>query len=300
MEGAMHVVVMGTGGVGGYFGALLARAGHRVTAIARGAHLDAMRASGLRVESAVEPAFTASVSATPQPPADDPADLVMLCVKSYDTAAAIERIRPSIAPRTLVLTLQNGVDSGDLLAAAFGPRHVVEGVAYVETTVKAPGVIGQLGGPRRILMGARDAANQPRVAALVAETREAGWLAEHVPAIREALWSKLVFIGPFAAVNTLTDAPARVIRDNPATAALIRQAMAEYAAVGQATGVALPADAVDKAFATLLAFPAAGHSSMSRDRQAGKRLEADALVGTIARRGAALGVPTPATSTLAA
>jgi 2-dehydropantoate 2-reductase len=293
---SMKVLVMGTGGVGGYFGGLLARAGHDVTFIARGAHLEAMQGRGLVIESVVEPTFTLQVQAHPAPPASVTADLIMFCVKNYDTQEAVDIIAPAVGPDTVILPLQNGVDGADALAAAFGKERVLGGVAYIEVSVREPGVIAQRGGARRILFGEMDGGTSKRSDLLLNEFEAAGWLAERSAHIKRDLWSKLIFIAPFAGMNTVTGLAAGPLRKTQATRQLLSLAIAEGEAVGNAEGAVLPPDAVDRALATLDAFPATGLTSMYRDRLAGKRLESDVLVGSIVRRGEMHGIPTPVMS----
>jgi 2-dehydropantoate 2-reductase len=292
----MKILVMGTGGVGGYFGGLLARAGHDVTFIARGAHLEAMQGRGLAIESVVEPTFTLQVQAHPAPPASVTADLIMFCVKNYDTQEAVKIIGPAVGPDTLILPLQNGVDGADALAAAFGKERVLGGVAYIEVSVREPGVITQRGGARRIIFGEMDGGTSKRCDLLLKEFEAAGWLVEHSAYIKRDLWSKLIFIAPFAGMNTVTGLAAGPLRRAQATRQLLSLAIAEGEAVGNAEGAGLPPDAVDRALATLDAFPATGLTSMYRDRLAGKRLESDVLAGSIVRRGEIHGIPTPVMS----
>jgi 2-dehydropantoate 2-reductase len=295
---SMKVLVMGTGGVGGYFGGLLARAGHDVSFIARGAHLEAMQGRGLTIESVTEPTFTLQVQAHPAPPAGVTADLVMFCVKNYDTQEAVNIISPAVGPDTVILPLQNGVDGADTLAAAFGKERVLGGVAYIEVSVREPGVIAQRGGARRILFGEMQGGPSERCDRLLEEFQAAGWVSEHSVHIKRELWSKLIFIAPFAGMNTVTALAAGPLREAPATRELLRAAVAEGEAVGNAEGAGLPIDAVDRALATLDAFPETGLTSMYRDRLGGKRLESGFLVGSIVRRGELHGIPTPVMSTL--
>ena len=293
----MNVLVMGAGGVGGYFGALLARAGHPLTVIARGAHLDAVRANGLRVESAIEPPFTVSADAHDAPPPDCRPDLVLFTVKSYDVAEAVERIRPAVGPDTVALTLLNGVNSGDALADAFGRDRVLDGVVYVESYVQAPGVIAQAGGPRKVTFGRRSG-NGDRERRLLGAFESAGWNVDLADDILVPLWQKLTFIGPFAAVNTITGLGTERLGASGECVRLLHAMMREYADVARAEGAALPSNAADAALERFHAF--SGMSSMLRDRIAGKRLESDALVADVARRGKARGVPTPATDAMSA
>lgn len=291
----MNVTIMGAGGVGGYLGALLARAGHAVTVVARGPHLAAIQRDGLHIETAIEPHFTAEVRAVET--ADTPADLLLFTVKSYDTADAIRLVPPAVGPDTVVLTLQNGVGGGELLAETFGWERVLEGVVYIESHVKAPGIIEQAGGPRRVVFGKRGG-NAEREQRLIGTLRDAGWEAELAENVLNALWAKLSFIGPFAALNTITGLKGAQICAAPDTAELAKGVIAEYVAVANAEGAELDANAVETSFGRLSGF--AGLSSMFRDRFAGKRIESDALAGVVVRKGEALGIPTPLTRTLSA
>ncbi len=294
----MRVLVMGSGSIGGYYGALLARADHRVTFVARGAHLDAMQQHGLRVEQADGLPFVIPVHAMSTPEPATIMDLVLFTVKAYDSEEAVQRIRPAMGPHTMVLTLQNGVDSGDVLAAALGRERVLEGAAYIEAVVKSPGVVAQLGGTQRVLFGESSGEETPRARQLLDQLREAGWNVEISPHIKRELWSKLAFISPFAAVSTITGLPMGPLRECPECLELMKESVGEVVAVGNAEGAALPPDAEERALEALRAFPATGLSSMLRDRLAGKRLEVEALVGTVVRRGKRRQVPTPVTRSL--
>jgi 2-dehydropantoate 2-reductase len=293
----MDVLVVGAGGVGGYLGGLLARAGHRLTVVARGAHLEALARDGLRVESVADGSFTVPVEAVPTAPAGRTADLVLFTVKGYDTPGAIEQARAAMGPHTQVLTLQNGVVAADHLAAAFGRERVLDGLIYIESYVKAPGVIAQDGGPRRVVFGKR-AGNGPQEHALLGAMREAGWVAELADDIVTALWAKLCFIGPFAALNTVTGLRGPVLASNPASAGVARALITEYVAVATAEGARLPADMVDATLERMRGFT--GLASMLRDRIGGRRLEADALVDDVVRRAGAHAIPVRVASTLAA
>lgn len=293
----MHVLVMGSGGVGGYFGALLARAGHEVSFIARGQHLDAINSRGLTVNSVVEPPFTINAKAMDSIP-QKPVNLILFTVKSADTAAAIQLIKPAVSEATAILTLQNGVDSVDELASRFGQARVLGGVAYLEVAISDPGTISQKGGPRRIIFGELESSATGRCENFLKEFQNAGWLAELSTNIKRDLWSKLAFIAPFAGVNTVTGLPAKVLRESPDSRSLIRNAMSEVVAVANSEDADMSTDAVEKAIATLDAFPPLGLSSMYRDRIAGKPLELEALIGTVIRRGMMRSVSTPTLSTI--
>ena len=293
----MKVLVMGTGGVGGYFGALLAGAGHRVTVIARGAHLDALQSGGLRVETVVEEDFVVPVHALSAPEPDITVDLVLFAVKSYDLDDAIARVRPAVGPETTVLTLLNGVDAGARLADAFGPDRVLDGLVYIESYISAPGIITQAGGPRRVAFGNRHAANGARESALLDAFTGAGWQVELAPHILRALWTKFAYLGPSAAVSTVTGLSTAKLCSEDQCGQLVHSMVSEYVAVGNASGAELAPDAAETIMEGIRTSTIRV-TSMLRDRLAGKRLESDALVGSVVRHGQALGVPTPVTDTL--
>ena len=292
----MKVIVMGTGGVGGYFGALLSRAGHEVGVVARGDHLEALQANGLTVESTEEPSFTTPVRALRVIEATDAADLVLVAVKSYDIGEAIETLGPAVTDNTTLLTLMNGVDSGEQLAERFGPARVLDGLVYIESYIKSPGVIAQVGGPRRVVFGNRNGANSQRETGLLTTFESAGWNVELSPIILGMLWTKLSFIGPLAALNTLTGLPSSVLCSNEECLRLVHDVTAEYVAVANAEGAALSHELADSMGDRMRRFT--GVTSMLRDRMAGKRLETDALVTSVVQRGSRLGVATPATQTI--
>jgi 2-dehydropantoate 2-reductase len=286
------IVVMGTGGVGGYFGARLARAGADVAFVARGAHLDAIRRDGLRVRSTAEGDDTVKADAVDSLAGRPPADAVLFCVKSFDTDSALETIRPVVGPHTVVLPLQNGVDSAERIEAALGPGHALGGVAYVFATIEAPGVIAhRFAG--RVVLGELDGRETPRAQRLRDAFAEAGVPVELSADIRRVLWEKYLFISAQAGVTALTGCPIGVIRAVPETWRLYRMILEELAAVARAHGVALPADIVDTLFAQAAGLGAEASSSLANDLAQGKRLELEALHGHVVRLGESLGVPTP-------
>jgi 2-dehydropantoate 2-reductase len=288
----MRIVVVGAGGVGGYFGARLARAGQVVTLVARGAHLDAIRSRGLRVRSAVEGEYTVPMTAVEKVAGLPAADAVLLCVKSFDTEAAVEQIRAVVGPMTPVLSLQNGVDNEDKIDTILGPGHALGGVAYVFAALEAPGVIAHTFAGR-IVLGEMDGRATPRADRL----REA-FMAAGIPAalsedIRRALWEKYLMISAQAGMTAVTRCPIGVIRDTPETWRMYRVIVEELAALGRASGVALPPDAVETTLANAEKLAAHLYSSLHHDLVHGKRLELDALHGHAVRLGERLGVPTP-------
>lgn len=293
----MNVLIMGTGGVGGYFGALLGRAGHRLTVVARGAHLEALQSNGLRIETAIEDDFTVPVHALPTPEPGRVFDLIIMSVKSYDVDEAIHLIRHGVGPDTAILTLLNGVESGEQIAAAFGPERVLDGVVYIESFIKEPGVVAQVGGPRRAVFGNRNGANGDREKKLFDEFLAAGWNVELADNVVGALWNKFAYLGPYAAFNTVTNLNSGQLCQAPESEAMMRDMVAEYVAVGNAEGADLGPSIVEDILERFR-NPMIGMTSMLRDRVNGKRIEHDALVGSVIKRGVAKGVATPMTQTL--
>jgi 2-dehydropantoate 2-reductase len=290
----MKIAVVGSGGVGGYFGGLLARDEHDVAFLARGAHLRAIRARGLRVESA-NGAFTiAPANATDDPDEVGPVELVMLCVKTYDLAAAIEQMRPLVGPATAILTLQNGVEAPDLVAAAYSCAVVLPGVVYCEVAVKEPGVIFQGSPMRRIVLGETGGAATPQARAIADAFAAAGADTTLSANIIGALWSKFCFICGMSGVTTLTRRSVGPILADKEALALLRAVVEEARAVGVAKGVRFDADPVEGGIATFARFSPEAKSSMQRDLERGARLELEALNGAVVRMGRTLGVATPA------
>ena len=288
----MRIVVMGSGGTGGYFGAKLARAGEDVTFVARGAHLEAIRARGLRVKSAIDGEWVVGAPAVERLDGLPPADLVLFCVKSFDTDSAGEAIKPVVGPDTGVLPVQNGVDNEERLERILGPGHVMGGVAQVLATIEAPGVISHrfLG---RIVFGEMDGLPSERARAFLQACERAGIQAQISANMLRALWEKYVFIAAHAGMTALTRSPAGVVRAVPETRRMYRLILGEMVALGNAVGAGLGADLPDAAMGMLDNLGAAFTSSLHHDLAEGKRLELEALHGHAVRLGERLGIPTP-------
>jgi 2-dehydropantoate 2-reductase len=292
-DGVMRVLVAGAGGVGGYFGARLARAGVGVTFLARGAHLEALRRHGLRVRSTVDGEDVVAVEAVDRVVAGPPADVVLLCVKSFDTEAALEQVRPAVGPTTAVLSLQNGVESVDTIERVLGPGHAVGGAAYVFATIAGPGVIDhRFGG--RIVLGEVDGRVTPRAEAIRDAFVRAGVPVELSAEIRRALWEKYVLISAQAGVTALTRCPMGVIRTVPETWRLYRLIVDELVAVAGAADVRLPPDTADRVMAIAAGVDSEATSSLFHDLTHGRRLELETLHGHAVRLAERLRVPVPA------
>jgi 2-dehydropantoate 2-reductase len=288
----MRVAVMGSGGIGGYYGGKLAAAGEDVTFIARGAHLEAIQRNGLQVNS-VAGDFHVKAKATDDPATIGQADLVLFCVKGYDTETAAERIRPLVGSESVVLCLQNGVDNEEKLARFLGKSHVLGGVVHVLSTIAAPGVINQVAGPRTLKCGEMEGGLSPRVTRIADAFVRAGVKAEASANILVDLWEKFLFICAQGGVTALGRLGIGEILGTPETAQFYRGVMEEIAAVGGAKGVALPADAVERAIAFARTLQPGMRSSLAHDLERGNRLEVEALAGSVVRYGAEVGVPTP-------
>jgi 2-dehydropantoate 2-reductase len=290
---AMRIAIMGSGGVGGYLGGRLAASGQDVTFIARGAHLAALRSEGLRIESARRDVTVQPAQATDDPAAIGPVDLVVFAVKLYDTEQAAAATRPLIGPATGVVTLQNGVDSVNVLSATLGREHVIGGSAHIAAVIAAPGVIRHTGTMARFLFGELDGAQSERIAALSAALDKAGVDHQVSEDIERDIWGKMVFLATFAGLTALMRLPIGPIRADPDTRALYLAGLAEALAVARAKGIALPDDFVAQTLARTDQLPYEMKSSLLNDLESGRRLELPWLSGAIARMGEEQGVPTP-------
>jgi len=294
----MRIAVMGAGGVGGYFGARLARAGHAVTFIARGRHLAAMRERGLAVNSASGDLRLATPAVTDTPATVGPVDVVLFAVKLWDTESAAEAIRPLVAAGGVVIPFQNGVGSIERIGAVLGAQHVMGGVAQIAATIAEPGVIAHTGTMARLRFGPVLPAQRPAAETLLAACKGAGIDAELVPDIRLALWEKFVFLAAFSGLTSVARQPIGVLRGDPDLRTALEAAMREAWMVGRAKHVALSDDFVAQQMRFADGLPAEMKSSMLNDLNAGGRLEAPWLSGAVARMAAELGVPAPVHATL--
>lgn len=289
----MKIAVMGSGGLGGYFGARLVEGGRaEVAFIARGRHLEAMERDGLRIEGP-KPMHVRRVRVTDDPKDVGFVDVVMLCVKLWDTEQAIEQIRPMVGPGTVVISFQNGVLKDRYLRAAFEERQLMGGVGYVATTIEAPGVIRQTGPMQRLLFGEFDGSTSQRGKDLLAACLAGGIKAELSPDIVREIWQKFVFLVALSGTTTTIRRTIGPIRSNPQTRAFLLDVMREVVAVGRAHGVALPADYAEARLQLADDVSPDMTSSMHHDLQRGNRLEVRWLAGAVVELGHGKGVPTP-------
>jgi 2-dehydropantoate 2-reductase len=292
---------MGSGAVGGYYGARLALAGHEVTFIARGRHLDAIRAQGLQVRSAALGDFTARARAEQDTARVGPVDLVLFAVKAYDNPTAIPALIPLLGPTSAVLTLQNGVDSVSALAAAVGEHRVIGGATYIATALAAPGVIEQTGTHRRVVFGEVFGvlpSITERVTAIGRELEAADVQAEPVADGRVPIWEKFIFLVPLAGFTGAARLPIGPIWQDPWCRAQFIDGCREIERVARAEGVPVGADVVQRIEAYVAAIPGTMRSSLLIDLSQGKRIEVEALHGALVRRAARAGVDVPIMATL--
>jgi 2-dehydropantoate 2-reductase len=289
----MRIAIIGTGGIGGIYGAALAKAGADVTFVARGAHLAAMRENGLRVEGDRGETHIRPARATDDIASIGVVDYILLCVKLWDVESAGEQIRPIVGPRTAVVPLQNGIDAHDRLIPILGRDAVMGGTAFVTGSIVSPGVIRQTGTYHQITFGELDGGISARGEGL-RDLCEAGGLdATLSPDIKVPLWQKFILLVPLSGLNSLTRLPMGQYRDDPDLFRLLEASLRETVAVGLAEGVNLAPDTADKALATIHAMPAYHMTSMGNDLLRGNRLELPWFAGKVVELGRQNGIATP-------
>jgi 2-dehydropantoate 2-reductase len=292
------VAIVGAGGVGGLLAAMLARGGNDVRMLARGRALDAIRERGIVLRGPDgEAAFPIS-RASDDAAALGVADLVIVTVKTWQLAEIGPQLVPLVGDRTIVVPLQNGVEASERLAAALGEHRVIGGVARLISWVERPGEIRWIGMPPGLTIGPRYADQAAGVEACAATLRTGGLEVAVTDAIAQALWTKLLFIAPYAALGAVERVPAGVIRTAPASRARLEAAMREVAAVAAARGVVLPPDAVGSMLQLIDRIPADATASMHRDIVDGRPSELHELIGAVVRLGREAHVATPLSAEL--
>jgi 2-dehydropantoate 2-reductase len=288
----MRIVIIGAGGVGGYFGARLIAAGEDVTFVARGAHLAAVQTTGLRVESPKGDLHLREVSATDDVRAVGKADVVLLTVKMYDLESAAAMVSPLIGRNSVVITLQNGVEAVDIVAKQVGRAHVAGGVAYVAAVIAEPGLIRHTS-LDALIFGELDGRRSERLVALEAACRRAGFSARASDHIDVDLWSKFSRLSVFSGMTAVTRSPIGVLRSDPELLAMLQAACEETALVARARGIALPDALMQEIMRMVEELPYHAKSSMLEDLERGRRLELPWLSGAVVRLGREAGIPTP-------
>ncbi len=294
----MKIAVIGAGGVGGYYGGLLAKSGHEVHFVARGEHLQAIKTDGLQIRSFFGDFLVKPAQATDDPAQIGEADLILICTKTYRTEEAVRSAAPMVRASTTVLSLQNGVDAAERIGAVLGHAHMLAGATWISSAIEAAGVISQVSDFRRIVVGELDGSLSARLQATVDAFSQAGIATETSDNIVRVLWSKLVFISAAAAFGSITRLPMAAYRSVPQTRYLITALMHETAAVATACGARLDADVVDKSLAFVDRAGPTIKASMQLDIEAGRPSEIESLIGVIGRKGKEKGVDTPIADTL--
>jgi 2-dehydropantoate 2-reductase len=291
----LRIAIMGSGGVGGFFGAKLQKAGADVHFIARGAHLAAMRAHGLAIES-TDPAqclHLPTVSVTDDPRSIGPVDLIMFAVKLWDTEPVARALLPIVGPGTGVISFQNGVTKDDLLRPIFGDSALMGGVAYVGTAIARPGVIAQTGPLNRLVFGEFRGSRSKRAEEFLAAAKAGGINAEISDDVRRSIWEKFVVLVAMSGATTSMRSTIGPIRSEPHTRAFLLDLAREVVAVGRAHGVNLPADYAESRIPFFDGWPPQMTTSMHHDLQNGRPLEVRWLAGAVVDLGMKAGVPTP-------
>ncbi|MDH6123398.1 2-dehydropantoate 2-reductase [Kitasatospora sp. GP82] len=294
----MRIAVIGAGGIGGYFGGRLAAAGHDVSFVARGAHLEALRRDGLTVQSPAGDFSVAPVHATGDTREIGEVDFVLLCVKTWQLAPALTVLKPLMGSGTAVMPLQNGVEAPTEVAEVVGRDAVVPGIAKIITYLDGPGRVHHVGGQGSLTFGEWDNSATARVQQLRAALDDAAVTAVVAEDIWAELWAKFLFVVPFGGVGAVTDAPVGALRSRPGTRQMLVDGMTEIQRVAQAMDIRLPDDIVPSTMAFLDQQPAVGTSSLQRDIRAGNPSELEAWTGAVVRLGARTATATPVNSFL--
>ncbi|KPK35766.1 MAG: hypothetical protein AMJ66_00295 [Betaproteobacteria bacterium SG8_40] len=290
----MKIAVIGSGGVGGYFGARLAAAGNEVTFVARGAHLEAMQLNGLKVHSALGDLHLKKVNCTNDTSTIGPVDIVMIAVKLWSTDEAVEAARPLIGPGTAVISFQNGIIAADAVLRVHGKEHTMGGVANIAALIEEPGVIRHNGTMAALFFSELDGTRSKRAEAFYDACAAAGINTVLVDDIHTAIWAKFIRLVTMSSMTALCRMPVGPIREDPDTRALLQQVMSEVVTVAIAKGAKLESDTIEKQMAVVDGYPPTMVASMCGDLRRGNRLELPWLAGTVVELGKELGIPTPA------
>lgn len=276
--------MMGSGGVGGYYGARFAQAGHQVTFVARGAHAQAIRERGLRIKSELGDVNLKAARVVDDPAQAGTADLVVVAVKLWDSEGAARAIAPAVGPATTVLSLQNGVDKDEVLARTVGAARVIGGTTHIGVSIAEPGVIAHAGRLQRVTVGELDGSRSPRIEAIASAFRAAGVDTTLSDDIRRVIWEKFVFLSAVSGMTALTRKPIGEVRGHPATRAMLLDALRETTAVARAEGAALEESFPDRQLELADTFPPGMLASMAHDLLRGRRLELPWLSGAVVQR----------------
>ena len=297
-SGSPTFAIMGSGGMGGYIGAKLTQAGYEVSFIARGAHLEAMKNNGLKIEGPDEAFVIDPIQATSDPRDIGPVDFVIFCVKLWDTEAAGEQCRDLVGPDTAVLSMQNGVDAEPILSGILGSQHVMGATSEIGANIIEPGLVRRFTPFAAIRFGEFDQHRSKRSIQFSEAITAAGLSAEHVDSISLTIWDKFLWLVGASALNCVTRQPFGPVREDPDTRALLRQIMEEVMSVANAKGISLTNENIEARLDYIDNLPGQAKVSMALDLERGNRLELPWLSGTAIRMGRELNVPTPANNVI--
>ncbi len=289
----MKIVVIGAGGVGGYYGGLLASHGQEVTFICRGAHLEAIRQAGLQVRSIMGDFTVKPALATDDYAKAGIADLVLVCSKTYSMESVFPGLPSLVGPQTMVVSLQNGIDAAERLSAVIGPRHVLGGATWLSSAIEAPGVIRHVSHNRRVAIGELDGSRSLRADAIADAFRPTGTAIEVSDNIARLIWTKFVFIAAVSSFGALTRLEIGAIRGVAETRQQMILLMREVETLSRLDGVPLESDVVEKTLAFMDQVEAQIKPSMQLDVEKGRPFELEGLIGVIGRKGREHGLPTP-------
>lgn len=295
----MKIAFAGLGGVGGYYGAAVARflegsEADRAVFLARGEHLKAIHDHGLKVITP-EGEFTARPAlATDNPSEAGVVDVLVVAVKGYDLESAGREFAPLVNEQTVVLPLLNGVNSPEILASVLPPCRMLNGCVYISSSIEAPGVIRQTGGNRKLFFGSPEG-NSEDFRFLEDFLRKCGIDAALLENIDEAVWTKFIFLSPFAGATSLFRRNFGEVLAGEDSAPMLRGMMQEVEAIARMKGISLSADIVDLSMEKGRSFPPETKSSMQLDCERGNRTEVDSLLGFVVREGERLGADVPLT-----
>jgi len=290
---------MGTGGVGGYLGGLLVRAGLDVHFVARGKHLRTIQDEGLQVISE-QGSYRVRVHATAEPDEIGPVDLLLFCVKSYDTADVAQLVAPMIEDGTMILTIQNGIDNLEKLVALYDEHHVLGGTAFIEVSIASPGVIVHTGNPGRLTFGELSGEMTERAEKVAEVFRKAHIDVEISPRIVEVLWSKFLFICGVHGVCTLSRSSLGTTLSYPDTRELLEGVMREVEMLARHRGIRLAENVVEESIALAESYNKTFKPSMLRDLEWRKPMEISALNGLVVKMGGEAGIATPLNQVISA
>ena len=293
----MRVAVMGAGAVGGYFGGVLANQGEDVVLIARGAHGDAIAKNGLQVDSHWGN-FNVNVRVPAEPSSIGVVDLVLYCTKLYSNAEALPSIKRMIGPSTSILTIQNGVTSGSIIAEYYGWEHVLQGATYIESGIAGDGYIHQSGSTARIEFGEKDGSSTERTKAILNLLDREGIQAVVSSNMVDALWNKMVMVGAIGTIMAASRASLPEILASPNGEHTVRSTMEEIVAVGQSQGITFPPRCVESKMQTAIAEAEEFQASLQYDLTSGKPLELDDILGSVVKIGREVGIPVPSSAAL--